>query len=151
MSLRDDLLPVVDEARKITQDLGQRTTSLTVRTRTWSGTRPGDGIPTDVDLVIPARYSIKELSPSAVNQLVSNSGGSYGPGRYVKLWVTPAFNGGGYTQEQLSPDNSADNVEIIYVLAGSGINGEFNLCTMNVGRAYRYELLLVQRNATPNP
>lgn len=148
MSLRDDLLPVVDAARKITEDLGQRTTALTIRTRTWSGGRIGLGASSDSDLVLPARYSIKELSATQVNQIVSGSGGAYGPGRYIRLWVTPAFTGGGYTQDQLDPDGS-DGVEIIHILSGSGINGNFKLVSITLGRPYRYELVLVQRNETP--
>lgn len=155
MSLRDDLLPLVDECRTITEDLGQRTTALTVRTRTWLSGFVGKEQPTaphftDSDLVFPARYHIKNLSPNQVNQIISASAGRFQPGQYVKLWVTPQFSGGGYPQSSLVPSGST-GVEIIYVLFGSGLNGTFNLVTFNSDRPYRYELILRERNESSIP
>lgn len=155
MSLRDDLLPVVDAARAITEALGQRTTALTVRTRTWAsgliGKKSDTGPDfTDSDVVLPARYHIKNLSPNQVNQIVDASAGRLQPGQYVKVWVTPDFNGGGFSQAELAPQAS-EGVDIIYVLSGSGLNGNFNLATFNSDRPYRYELILRERNDSPTP
>lgn len=51
MTLRDDLIPVIDFGRQLAADLGLRRHSVTVRLVTWSG-EPGDGAPTNTDLVL---------------------------------------------------------------------------------------------------
>lgn len=149
MSFRDELLPLVDECRKVTEDLGQRTTTLKVRTETWSGARVGLGTMTATEISFPGRYHIKQLSAGSVAQIVNASGGQFQPGQYVKLWVTPQFAGGGYTKEQLVP-GGADNAEIVYLLTG-GLGGRYNLVSTDFGRPYRYELTLRARNDSPPP
>lgn len=52
MSLRTDLIPAVDAARGILDDLGLRPRTVVLRVTTWSGDAPGRGTPTHVDTAI---------------------------------------------------------------------------------------------------
>ncbi len=54
MSFRDDLIAMVDEIRGdvLDTELGMRLHTVETVLRTWSGTRPGDGTPTDVVVVL---------------------------------------------------------------------------------------------------
>lgn len=156
MTLREDLLPLVDACRQITEDLDQRTTGLTIRTRTWTSGFVGKTSDppavsfTDSDVVFPKRYHIKVLSPEKAQQIVAASAGRLDPGQYVKLWVTPTFDGGGHSQAELMPQGS-QGVEILYVLSGVGMNANYTLATFNNDRPYRYELILRRRNDSPPP
>jgi hypothetical protein len=180
MTLREDLLPLVDACRQITEDLDQRTTGLTIRTRTWSGSVIGQTSDadsevvtdsnselvqtnsasnavqversyTDSDLVFPRRYHCRILSDKDTAQIITASGGRFVPGRYVKMWFTPSFTGGGYQQTDLVPVVNDDSQEVIYVLSGNGLNGDYTLVSFNADRPYRYEMILRQRNATSRP
>jgi hypothetical protein len=115
-SLRDALLPVVQLRDSITEGLGLRPHTVTLRTRTWSGGVAQRGTPTITDLV---------LTPTpAVNAKIGDPEIRIGP-------ITPAYSGvssGGYTPDQLAPkDVAADDW--------------FYLITLPDGRAYQYVLL----------
>lgn len=208
MTLREDLLPLVDACRQITEELDQRTTGLTIRVRTWSGSiigqtaeadseiviatsdtpnavivDPSDFITvdpsnfilvtdsttaavqvnsanqaiqveksfSDADLIFPRRYHCRILSDKDTAQIVTASAGRFGPGRYVKMWMTPSFPGGGYQQTDLVPVVNDDSQEVIYLLSGLGLNGEYTLVSFNSDRPYRYEMILRQKNVTSRP
>lgn len=155
MSLRTDLLPVVDAARAITgaAQLDQRTSQLTIRTRTWSEGKINRGTKSDSDLVLPQQYKITQATAGQVERLLG-SGGSYQPGQHVLVVVTPAWYAddgvtqlGGYTDAQLKPSGSP-GVEVLYLITGA-LSGEFTLVGFYVTRPYRRELLLQRRNASP--
>ncbi len=137
MSLRTDLLPVVDGARDLLSpsNLDQRTSALTIRQRTWDGGRAGAGTPTDDDTALPQRYRIDTLSAKEVH----GSGGRYRHGD-VKVVVTPSHTGGGYTLAQLRP-TVATGVEVVYVITGA-LAGDYELVELKASRPYRYELIL---------
>ena len=145
MSLRTALLPIVDACRAIAGSTGLdiRTTQLTIRTRTWSGGRAGVGTPTDVDLVLPQRYKVVQLSAKEV----ASSGGRYQMEDVRVGPITPAQGGVGYTIAQLTPDGDA-GVEILYMLSGA-VLGEHALVQSQTQRPFRYELILRRRRRTP--
>jgi len=62
VTLRDDLIPVVDEARGLINDLGFRRHAVTVRTTTWSGAKPGLGSKSVVELVLSPPPKVRGIS-----------------------------------------------------------------------------------------
>jgi len=87
VSLRTDLLPVIDELRALAGPTGfdVRTSQLTIRTRTWAGGRRGLGPISDSDLTLEKRYKIRELSLREV----SGSGGAFEMGDVKVGPITP--------------------------------------------------------------
>lgn len=79
MSLRSELVSVVDAGRQLAADLGLRQRSVIVRTRTWSGGRPGSGTTTDVDVTLTPPPKVAE-PPS---RLVGDTVGMYESGDLI--------------------------------------------------------------------
>lgn len=147
MSIRLAMLAAVEAARKLSgptfADI--RVNQLTVRTRTWSGTRLGLGTSTDSDLVLPPHYPIRYLTA----QEVFSSAGSYEVGDILVDHVTPSDgNGTGYTPEQLRPTITENNVEVIYLLTGTHA-GEYRCMDLRTYRAFTTQLVLRRRGTTP--
>lgn len=150
MTLRDDLLPIVDAVRAITGDLqlDQRPSKLTIRTRVWSGGRIGVGSSSDSELELPQHYKIREVS----SREVAGSAGRLEIGD-LQVVVTPQSTDGngfttGYTAEQLAPVFSAPGSEAIYIVSGQ-INGEYSRIDLRRDRPYRFVLTLRRTNRTP--
>lgn len=145
MSLRTDLLPVIDELRGLAgpTQFDIRTTAVSVRTRVWSGGKPGLGSATDTDLVLSPRPKVRELNQSEV----AGSGGAFEAGDVRVGPITPQYTGGGYTIAQIAPDGAA-GTEILYVLTGA-IAGLYSRVSVETDRAFRYELVLRRSRQTP--
>lgn len=147
MSLRTDLLSVADEFRALSgPDFADiRINQVTVRTRTWTGARLGDGDPIDSDLVLPARYPVRYLTA----QEIFTANGRYEAGDILVDHITPDDgNGVGWSADQLRPIVTVDNVEIIYVLVGSHA-GDYRLLDIRNYRAFTTQLVLRRRAETP--
>jgi hypothetical protein len=147
MSFRTDLLAAVEAARSVAgpEGLDVRTNQLTIRTRTWSGSALGDGTTTDVDLVLPAHYVIRQITTDEI----SSSGGDYEVGDLLVNHITPSDGAGtGYTPQQLKPHNMANNVEVLYLIAGDH-SGEYCLKELRTSRAFSYAVVLRRRRTTP--
>lgn len=101
MSLRDDLQPVVDDARDLIADLGLRARTVSTRVRTWSGSEIGAGTATDVDTAIAPVPKVKE--PPA--RLIFDAPGRYESGDLLVSRITRD-----YTEAQLagSPTGTAE-------------------------------------------
>ena len=63
MTLRTDLIPVVDEARDLIDDLGLRLYTVQTVTRTWSGARRGEGTATDVAVTLSPTPKVSDPPP----------------------------------------------------------------------------------------
>ncbi len=147
MSLRLNLLAIIDQARQIAGPLGLdlRTNRLTIRTRTWSGNVLGEGTPTDVDLVLPGHYPIRYVSAAEI----LNSGGQYEIGDLAVDHITPSDGAGvGYTPTELKPLVTADNVELIYLIVGAHA-GEYVVKTLETYRPFSFRLVLSRSTVTP--
>lgn len=148
MTLRTDLLPVIESLRAIPGALGFRPyTSVTLRTRTWSGAEPGDGTATDVTLALTTGgqpVKVRQIS----SREVAASAGRYTEADFVVGPLTPqhdAPGGGtaGYTPAQLNPSSSARNVERHVVLIGPGeTSSEWIIVGEMLDRALRYMLTI---------
>lgn len=135
MTLRDDLLEVLDEARSIPDDLGLHQVLVSIRTRTWSSGKLQTGTPSD---------SVLDLTPTP--HVLGTSGDpeiTVGPvtPAYAASFTNPA---GGYTPAQLNPAVQA-GVEYAYrVTFNDGITRDYVLQPrgLNTDRAMRYMLKL---------
>lgn len=150
-TLRDSLLPALDNARTLVANLGLRQHGLTIRVRTWANGRIGDPFPgvadtdyTDEDLEIAPNPKVRAVT----GQEIASSGGLYATGDLLVGPFTPAYSGGGYTMEQLAPEPAAQGVEVIYALTGPEA-GEYVRVDRNGERPMRYELVLRRRFTTP--
>lgn len=154
-TLRDALLPVFSELRQLPVDFGLRRYSVTIRRRVWSGAYPGDGTPTNQDIVIAPlprvrnSFSSASLSQSAMQYILAN--GNVIDDRYYRIdKITPAFvedsgNTGGYSPQQLRtrPSPSSTAVEEIVVLVGDdGLRRDCVQVTFEQDRAFGYTMLV---------
>jgi hypothetical protein len=92
MTLRSDLIPVVDETRTLVEDLGLRLHTVATRKRTWAGAEIGLGAATDVDATLDPVPKVKEPSP----RLVAAAPGTYESGDRIVAKISAS-----YTKAQL--------------------------------------------------
>jgi len=146
MTLRDEFLKLAEGARAYASNLtGIRINRITVRTRTWSGERVGEGSFTDSDLELPAHYPVRLMT----SQEVSSSAGAYEISDIKVDHITPRGNSNvGYTLDQLAPTSLTNNVEIIYVVTGEH-PGEYALIDVRNWRPFTTQLILRRRATTP--
>lgn len=132
MALRDDLLPVFENARTLIDGFGLRTTRVIVRVRTWTGgpdgAQVGLGTYTDSDM---------EIIPSP-RVRVSNEG------EVIVDRITPAFAGGGYTVAQLNPAPTLTaGQRVIYILIGPNGTREFYGASVEIRKNFGYALRMM--------
>lgn len=138
MSLRTDLIPVVDAGRTLVSDLGFRQHIVTIRVRDWSGRigAPG-GTYTDTDTVLAPRPKVSE--PPA--RMVFDAPGRYEAG---DLYVTKVSRT--YTEAQLSPP-PASSVEVLYIVSDiDGTDREYKLVGAPSMLSFGWRLHLRRRN-----
>lgn len=151
MTFRDEMLALVHDVRAVagSTDLDQRPTQVTRRLRTWSGGKVDVGTSTDVDVVLPQRFTVKVMS-AGQSERVFGAGGTYRPGQYVSAAITPPFPGCGYTLAELIPGDQPEGTEVLYLLSSnarpSGINGVFRRVGEWEHRPYRITLFLERSN-----
>ena len=127
MSLRDDLLPVVDAARAIAGDLGFRRFQVWARKTTYSGTRVGLGTATvtETRLLVggqdPKVKEMKSKDVSAGSPELSSIVFEIGP-------LTPEFAGGGIAESTITPPKSSTPTTITFLIKGPGLPTEGLLC-----------------------
>lgn len=136
MTLRDDVLPIVNVGRQIVDDLGFRQFTCEIVTRTWSTGKIRSGTFTD---------SAQTISPNP--KLVERDGGKtlvIGP-------LTPRYTigaGGGYTPETLRPADVA-GVEVFWRVTGPFSSGYASVravvTDIDTGKPLRYMVTLTVR------
>jgi hypothetical protein len=109
MSLRDDLVPVVDELRALPDELGFRPYTTVIRTTTWTGGEPGRGTRQTTDLTISPVPKVSDVP----ERLIHAAPGKYEQGdRFVsKISAT-------YTRAQLTGGDVAAGVEVVWLIDG---------------------------------
>lgn len=128
MSLRTGLLPVFRSTRQLVANLGLRTCRVTIRTRTWSGGKVRLGAPSDSDLELLPRPRVREIDQ-----------------RRIKVdKITPQFSGGGYTRQQLRPDDLTSTEYYYIVVTPDGVSRNYTLENLDTARNFGYELTLIQ-------
>lgn len=126
-TLRDDLLSELDEIRGIPAELGLHRYQVWVRKTTWAGARPGLGAPTVTDTRLLVDGKDPHVREVRMKDVIAGDAAKtftmfeIGP-------LTPAFQGGGHTDEQLSPQQTGQAVEIHYVVKGPGMPPTGGVC-----------------------
>jgi len=127
MSLKDDLLPVIDPLRAIAGELGFRPYSVWVRVVQSAGTRPGIGTKalSETRLLVGGQNPrVREVKRkdivSGANHLL-NAEYDIGP-------LTPEFGGGGVSHNTINPQRSSTPTEVLFLLKGPGLPSTGLLC-----------------------
>ena len=104
MALRDDLLPVFNNARQLVQDFGLRQSRVWVRQRAYSAGEQHLGDITDADVEILPRPKVEEMDPTTLK--ASRITPDYGTGGYTTADLLPAQVAGTerYYLVQVGPD-----------------------------------------------
>lgn len=126
MSVRDSILPAIDAAQAVIASLGLQRFAVTLRRRSWSGTRIGDGTPTNQDIVLSPTPTVEFKSPFREQMTgIMTSGGTIRDRYYQISDITPQYTKldgsiGGYTPAQLRLEvpSELSNVEAVVVLVG---------------------------------
>lgn len=108
MSLRSDMVTVVDAGRQLAADLGLRQRSVGIRTRTWTGT-PGKTGSTYVDVDVTLSPPPKVSEPPA--RLVGDSIGQYEAGDLIVTRISRTV------AESAMADPNTAGVERIWLIA----------------------------------
>jgi hypothetical protein len=151
MTLRDDLLPALNDARAICDEFGLRQNAVDVIVRTWAS---GEiGVPeTQIAGVDYVDQKIRLVPNPKVRRLtqreIASSGGRYEDADLIVGPMTPAFAGGGNSTAQLDPLELQPGVELIYVLSGPNA-GEHAAIDVRRDRPMRYEVVVRRTRRTP--
>lgn len=140
-NLRTDLIPVVDAGRQLVAELGFRQRTITLRTRTWSGGRPGSGAATDVDVELTPRPKVAE--PPA--KLIYDAPGQYEAGDLIVSKISATL-----TEQDINPAPAA-GVELIWLITDA-VNGrarEYKLVGAPKNLAFGFTVQLRRRNRSP--
>lgn len=144
-TLRDDILPVVDEMRQIPDDLGLRRYSLTMRMRRWSGGKPGLGSPTDTDLEILPRPKVRVMTTKEIAQ----SAGTYRMGDFKVEKITPNFISDterhGFKPSDLDVEADEDQEDVVAVLVGDEGEIECTVVEYHFDLPFNYWMVLRER------
>jgi hypothetical protein len=155
MSIRDNALPKFNKARAKIAALGLRRFAVILRRRTWSGTRIGEGTPTNLDIVITPAPAVHFQSPFADQMAgVLTAGGSIRDRYYLVDKITPAYVdragvAGGYTPAQLRMRVGPDlkNVEPVVVLVGDdGVGRECTQMIFEDDKSFGYSMTLQEQD-----
>lgn len=151
MSLRDDLLPALNDARTICDDLGLRQNAVDVIVRTWTSGRVGSPASqspgtdyVDVKVHLTPNPKVRRVT----QREISSSGGEYEDADLIVGPMTPAFVGGGNSLAQIDPDVRQRGVEVIFILSGPNA-GEHSLIDVRRDRPMRYECVVRRTRRTP--
>lgn len=115
-TLRDDLQPVVDEARAIVDELGFRTHRVVIRIRTWTGGEVDVGTAVDVDRVLTPAPKVTGSPPSWAHAE---------PGRWERgdRWVTRISRA--YTLDDLGLGAPTKGTEVLWLLSDDESEAEY--------------------------
>ncbi len=144
LTLREALLPVIDQLRGIPAQLGLRRFTVQVVVRTWTGTRAGLGYNTDTaqSITVDAgTYAVKVEVISS--QDIIASGGLFSTEDLKIGPITPEYTGSaaGNLISSLEPSVSGIPTEIFFKITGPGYatTGEwFKKIDQNVSKNFRY-------------
>lgn len=125
MTLRDEVLPIIDAARSLIQDFGLRQTRVFRRNGQWDGGEIHLGNLTNTDTEILPRPKVEDT------------------GRGLKVSkVTPSYGAGGFTPEQLRPSESVGLDHHYLVIKPDGTGRPYFLAECNFTKNFGYELAL---------
>jgi len=109
MTLRDDLIPTVDEARGLVDELGFRMHAVVVRKTTWSGGEVGKGTASHVDVTLSPKPKVASPPPHHVFAA---------PGKYQDGDLTVSRISALYTESQLTGGTLTVGQEVVWLIDG---------------------------------
>jgi hypothetical protein len=121
--------------------------TVTIRTRVWSGGKVGLGTTSDTDLVLPNKFFLRQVTTRDID----NSGGRYEAGDLMVSGIVPndPANGPteGFSEAQLAPVG-AEGTEIIYFITGQH-EGQYTRVALESVDPFEYRLVLSRLRTTP--
>lgn len=144
MSLVSSLLPTVDLARGLLDDVGLRPFQVFLRTRVWSGNVVGDGTATETDTEITVAGSKRPKVEEKASKDVMASGGAISQTTYEVGPLTPDYGTGGTTSDLIDPPYVLGQ-EVLFVVKGPGLPDGGVLCRRkdaNQSSPFRWMLTL---------
>jgi len=155
-TLRTALLPVADAMRSIPGMFGVRNFTLQVITRTWSGTKVGEGT---VTLKAVAIYAGQGKFNARVRQVSQNqiaASGGYLQEQDVMVGpITPPFKANDINNADVSiwdPQVNAKATEVLFLIKGPGdeVAGDYYKCFQReTNPSFRFTLWLRRTGELP--
>lgn len=122
--LVDELLHTIDQARKIAGEFGLRPYTVTVRVRTWSGSRVGLGTKTDTDTPLKVGGGTQSPYVREISQKeIVASGGLYQDQDIEVGPITPSYTiplSGGHAISSFEPPRNPPT-EVYFLVTGPGM------------------------------
>ena len=139
MTLRDQLLPLINGVRAIPGQLGIRQYSVSILVTSWSGANTGRG--TSIDELFPVTEANGQ--PPKVRQLNTEelALGGLGKGSLRIGPITPGFAGGGNAIDRFKPELAAGQTMHVMVTGPEYPNGaKFALKSFNSDHALHFTM-----------
>lgn len=158
MTLRDDILDVIDDIRGIPDELGIRLFTVAVMSRTWSGERPGLGIATNSTTpLMVAHGEFNARVRGLTSKDVLASGGLY-TSEDVKVGpVTPPFLGSDADGDAIvifdPPGKPGQGTELFFRITGPGYSAAgdwFKKIDVETSKPFSYFLTLRKTGKKPD-
>lgn len=147
-TLRDDLLPVVDEIRGIPDDMGLSLYTVEVVKRVWDGTRVGLGSSADSSLSLKVSLGTFSVQVTMLKQqeLIA-SGGLYQQADLKIGPITPPYTGSRANNSDITdfdPEVTATPTELFFKITGPGYEDGawFKKIGQDVTKAFRYTFIV---------
>lgn len=127
-TLKDDLLPLLDELRGLPGQLGFRPYQVWIRKTEWSGSLPGRGTQafTETRLLVGGGQDPKVVEVHRKD--IAAGSGELIDVEYDVGPLTPSYSGGGIDPSVINPPQTGTPTEILFLLKGQGLPAEGLLC-----------------------
>lgn len=152
MSATDDFRALADAVRAIPEAIGTRTTSVTIRVRTYSGAVGAQGVTlsTTTDTLVTPRPRVSQVSEGRGSYfgggIFTDSTGRVLAGEYEIGPITQDFPGGGYAPADLAPAGGVSK-RVTLLLAGDEFQAggeEFEILKLDATRPFRTMILVAR-------
>lgn len=155
MTLRTGLLKAVDRIRGIPGTLDLRQYTVTIRVRTWTGSRPGVDASTSTDADSSFWVDGGTHRPRVVQVTQKDiiaSGGLYQDQDLKVGPITPPYQGGGVDITQFDPNNQSGPAEVLFKVEGLGMapgGSWYRKVSQDVTKPFAYTFVLRRSAETP--
>lgn len=127
MSLKDDLLPLVDELRGIPGELGFRPYQVWVRKTVYAGPRVGIGASSVTETRLLVGGQDPKVREIRRHDEVAGSLEAFA-GEYEIGPLTPEFATGGISEDTINPEKTSTPTAVTFLIKGSGLPDSGILC-----------------------
>jgi hypothetical protein len=136
MTLRDELVPVVDELRAMPDEFGFRPYTVVVRRITWSGGEPGAGTKAIADVAIAPKPKVRDVP----ERLIHAAPGKYEAGDRLVTKISAT-----YSRDDLDGGDLISGREIVWLLDGE----EYTIVGTAEERPLEWRVQLRRRTRKP--